>query len=92
MNTCTDCNQLVRWCTCGLFARRVAEPPQEKRDTYGPAGTYGCACVSRDAGQCSRTRYGRLALGPCADDATDEYDYLHSEECECPCHQWDDDE
>lgn len=27
MNTCTDCNQLVSWCTCGLFAANPAEAP-----------------------------------------------------------------
>ena len=48
------------------------------RDTDGPAGTYGCACVSRDARNCIIARYGwRGNFG--APDA----------HCDCLCHKWD---
>lgn len=51
----------------------------EATDTYGPRGTYGCACVSRNAKVCMLVRYG--------------YAYLDADErCECLCHQWDDDD
>lgn len=46
-------------------------------DTDGPRGTYGCACVDRDAVQCAAIRYGMDHWG---------------EPCECLCHQWDDDD
>jgi len=45
------------------------------RDTEGPAGTTGCACVSRDARQCADMRYSGDAEG-----------YL----CQCMCHEWED--
>lgn len=43
-----------------------------EHDTYGPAGTYGCACTSRDAMFCFDDRYGHHT----------------GERCECMCHQW----
>lgn len=48
----------------------------------GRRGTYGCACVSRDAAECHRRRYGIVAG-----------DVSHgAEECYCLCHQWQDDD
>ncbi len=47
-----------------------------ERDTWGPAGTYGCACTSRDAMFCFDDRYGHHT-GEC---------------CECMCHQWRDED
>lgn len=48
-----------------------------ERDTSGPRGTYGCACMDRDSVQCAAIRYGMDHYG---------------EACECLCHQWDDDD
>ncbi len=53
------------------------DPEPEARDTHGPRGSYGCACVDRDAVQCAAIRYGMDHWG---------------EACECLCHQWDDDD
>ena len=47
----------------------------------GPRGTYGCACVSREARTCLIVRYGYRESMTGSD-----------ERCECMCHQWDDDE
>ena len=44
----------------------------EPRDTEGPQGTYGCACLSHDAKMCTFLRYGMDADDP----------------CECLCHNW----
>ena len=56
--------------------------PVPDRDTWGPAGTYGCACLSRDAAECHRRRYGIVAG-----------DVSHgAEECYCLCHQWEDED
>ncbi len=52
-----------------------------ERDTWGPAGTYGCACVSRDARNCTLMRYGWCGNFGRADEA-----------CECMCHQWREDD
>ena len=49
---------------------------ERKQDEEGPRGTYGCACLSRDAVECAAIRYGMDHFG---------------EACECICHQWDDD-
>lgn len=55
--------------------------PATPTNTTGPRGTYGCACVSRDATECRRRRYGIVAG-----------DVSHgAEECYCLCHEWDDD-
>jgi hypothetical protein len=48
-----------------------------ERDTEGPAGTYGCACVSRNAFACSELRYGYRD---------------QQERCDCLCHNWEDDD
>lgn len=53
-------------------------PASTPTNTGGPAGTYGCACVSRDARNCMLLRYGYHDCG----DAR----------CECLCHSWDDDD
>lgn len=53
----------------------------EGTDTTGPRGTYGCACVSRDARTCLIVRYGYRENMTRLD-----------ERCECLCHQWSDDE
>lgn len=43
-------------------------------NSSGPAGTYGCACVSRDPRSCLVARSDSLpSLG---------------EQCECLCHGW----
>ena len=52
-----------------------------ERDQDGPRGTYGCACVSREARTCLIVRYGYRESMTGSD-----------ERCECMCHQWDDDE
>lgn len=53
------------------------DPPAPETDTEGPRGTYGCACMDRDSVQCAAIRYGMDHWG---------------QPCECPCHQWDDDD
>ena len=53
----------------------------EPRDTEGPHGTYGCACVSCDARECVLMREGYRG-----DDAG------YYDTCECLCHQWSDDD
>lgn len=62
--------------------RPVVRPVEDDTDAEGPRGTYGCACVSRDAAECHRRRYGIVAG-----------DVSHgAEECYCLCHQWSDDD
>jgi hypothetical protein len=51
--------------------------PEPARDTEGPRGTYGCACVSDSAHACAEIRYGYREI---------------PEPCECMCHQWRDDD
>lgn len=61
-------------------------------DGEGPQGTYGCACLSRDARECMARRYPEeLPLGPQPDDM-DEYSYQRAERCQCLCHNWSDDD
>ena len=50
----------------------------ETTNTYGPAGTYGCACVADSARLCTLIRYGR---------DIDSHE-KHDDNCECLCHQW----
>jgi len=70
----------------------VGRLPDEATNACGPRGTYGCACVSRDARECMARRYpDELALGPQPDDM-DEYRYLSAERCQCLCHEWSDDD
>ena len=45
---------------------------QGPRDTEGPQGTYGCACLSDEAKMCAFLRCGMDADDP----------------CECLCHKW----
>jgi hypothetical protein len=45
----------------------------------GPAGTYGCACVSRDALACRALRCGLPLIAD-------------PQPCECLCHQWRDED
>ena len=45
--------------------------------TTGSPGTYGCACVSRNAFACAELRYGYRDL---------------PEPCECLCHNWEDED
>ena len=49
-----------------------------KHDASGPPGTYGCACVNRDARNCAILRYGYNPDPDC-------------QRCECLCHGWEDD-
>ena len=59
----------------------MATDAPEPTDQWGPAGTNGCACVSRDARNCALMRYGyRENCGS------------FDERCECACHQWSDDD
>lgn len=51
--------------------------PVPDRDTWGPAGTYGCACVAPSAHACAEIRYGYREI---------------PEPCECMCHQWRDED
>jgi hypothetical protein len=61
--------------------RDAANEPTPERDTSGQRGTYGCACVSRDARNCILQRYGWCG------------NFGRTEEpCECICHQWSDDD
>ena len=62
-----------------IAAKHVAlVPVDDDTDTEGPAGTYGCACVSRDPRSCLVARSDSLpSLG---------------EQCECLCHTWSDEE
>lgn len=53
-----------------------------ERDTDGPRGTYGCACVADSARLCTPLRYGR---------DIDSHEQ-HDDDCECLCHQWSDDD
>ena len=53
------------------------ESKEEAKDTSGPRGAYGCACLDRDSVQCAAIRYGMDHWG---------------EACQCLCHQWDDDD
>ena len=64
-----------------IAAKHVAlEPLDDDTDTEGPAGTYGCACMSRDPAECHRMRYGIVAG-----------DVSHgAEDCDCLCHTWSD--
>lgn len=55
----------------------VGRQADESANTEGPRGTYGCACLDRDALQCAAIRYGMDHYG---------------ERCECLCHQWDDED
>lgn len=64
------------------FERGVSPLPDEGTNACGPRGTYGCACVSRDAAECHRRRYGIVAG-----------DVSHgAEECYCLCHNWEDED
>ncbi len=54
------------------------EPSVPEPDTYGPAGTYGCACRDRNARECMLIRYGSQRTGT-------------HECCPCMCHQWESD-
>jgi hypothetical protein len=64
------------------FSSDPVDPPrhplaqEEPTNTSGPSGTYGCACVTRDAAECASMRYG----------THDDPDAR----CNCLCHQWDD--
>lgn len=51
--------------------------PDDGTNAYGPRGTYGCACLDRDAVQCAAIRYGMDHWG---------------EACQCLCHQWSDED
>ena len=53
------------------------ESQDEAKDTSGPRGTYGCACVSRSGHACAELRYGYREI---------------PEPCECLCHDWRDDD
>lgn len=50
---------------------------EQSTPTVNHGKGHGCACVDRDSVQCAAIRYGMDHWG---------------EPCECPCHQWDDDE
>jgi len=65
---------------------------EPERNQDGPRGTYGCACLSRDARECMVRRYpDEPPLGPQPDDM-DEYRYLSAERCQCMCHDWSDED
>lgn len=63
----------------GIRLDRSVGRPVPERDTSGPRGTYGCACVSRDMRECILVRYRGL------------FDNLH-DYCECLCHHWEDED
>ncbi len=81
-----NCNQ-GRTCPARLPMRPAVVGPLEpsvgrlgpERDQEGPRGTYGCACVSREARTCLIVRYGYRESMTGSD-----------ERCECMYHQWDD--
>ena len=71
----------------GADVQEVAVNPAKNENgsptnTEGPAGTYGCACPSRDARTCVEMRYGSYGRTPIDPD----------EGCTCLCHQWDEDD
>ena len=70
-----------------LRAALDALPMPEPVNEEGPRGTYGCACLGRDARECMARRYPDSLLGPQSDDE-DEYRYLSAERCQCLCHDW----
>ena len=61
----------------GRLDLRVGRLVIEATDAEGPRGTYGCACLDRDAVQCAAIRYGMDHWG---------------EACLCLCHQWSNDD
>ena len=65
----------------GPLDQPVGRPVDEAADAEGPRGTYGCACVSRDARNCLIVRYGYR------EDLTG-----FDEKCQCLCHEWSDDD
>lgn len=76
----TDDEATVQPAPLGQVERGVGRLGPE-RDQDGPRGTYGCACVSRDARECVLMREGYRG---------DEAGYYDT--CECLCHQWRDDD
>ena len=74
-------NTTLRLAVAGPLEPSVGRPVEEATNTSGPRGTYGCACVSREARTCLIVRYGYRESMTGSD-----------ERCECMCHQWDDDE
>ena len=57
--------------------RPVVRPVEDETDAEGPRGTYGCACVSRNAFACAEIRDGYCE---------------EQRRCECMCHNWEDDD
>ena len=55
----------------------VGRLPDEATNASGPRGTYGCACVSRNAFACAEIRDGYCE---------------EQRRCECMCHNWEDDD
>lgn len=55
----------------------VGRPVEKATNGSGPAGTYGCACVSHSAHACAEILYGYREI---------------PEPCECLCHVWRDDD
>jgi hypothetical protein len=55
----------------------MSSPNLPPTNAEGPRGTYGCACVSRNSHACAELRFGYRDL---------------PEPCECPCHNWRDED
>ena len=66
----------------GTPVERLVGRLEPERDQDGPRGTYGCACVADSARLCALLRYGRDI------DSREQ----HDDDCECLCHQWDDED
>lgn len=75
-------NTTLRPAVAGPLEPSVGRPVDEATDADGPRGTYGCACVSDSARLCTLLRYDRDM------DSREQ----HDDDCECPCHQWSDDD
>jgi hypothetical protein len=81
-------NTTLRPAVAGPLEPSVGRPVDEGTDAEGPRGTYGCACLSRDARECMVRRYpDEPTLGPQPDDR-----YLSAERCQCLCHEWSDED
>ena len=70
-------NTTLRPAVAGPLEPSVGRLLDEGANTSGPRGTYGCACVSRNAFACAEIRDGYCE---------------EQRRCECVCHNWEDDD
>lgn len=55
---------------------RIADHEATATNTWGPPGTFGCECQRRNSLSCAELRFGYRE---------------QQEQCECLCHNWQDD-